>query len=167
MLLKVDRLVCTKCKQEKPDTEFYNNKTMPRGKTYWCKVCTNHQNNVVQKETKAKWAARTHQNRRRERPQEHLHRMAKSRAKKRGLEFSIEPSDIHIPEYCPYLGVRLSIDTLDTSPSLDRIDSSKGYIKGNIQVISTRANKLKSDATEEQLLAFARGILEVHSKEGS
>lgn len=158
-------LTCTKCKQTKPDTEFYNNKTMPRGKTYWCKVCTNHQNNVVQKETKAKWAARTHQNRRLYRTNEHLWKGAKARAKELGRDFSISPDDIIIPEYCPYLKIKLGFTDPNGFPSLDRIDSSKGYTPDNIQVISLRANKLKSDATIEQMIVFARGILEVHSKE--
>lgn len=46
------------------------------------------------------------------------------------------------------------------------IDSSLGYIKGNVQVISWYANCLKSDLTEDQLLRFAKGVLAVHSKEG-
>ncbi len=37
------------------------------------------------------------------------------------------------------------------SPSLDRIDSTKGYTKGNIWVISNRANTLKNDATLSEL----------------
>ena len=36
-------------------------------------------------------------------------------------------------------------------PSLDRIDGAKGYVKGNVRVISHRANMLKNDATIEEL----------------
>jgi hypothetical protein len=42
-------------------------------------------------------------------------------------------------------------ESIDNSPSLDRIDTSKGYVKGNVWVISWRANKLKSDATLAEL----------------
>ncbi len=86
-----------------------------------------------------------------------MHQAAKHRAKARGLEFDIEVSDIVIPEICPVLGIPLSLTNgknVGSSPSLDRIDNNKGYIKGNIQVLSWRANKIKSDATLEELKAL-------------
>lgn len=93
----------------------------------------------------------------------YLYKMAKTRAKKRGLEFTIEKEDIIIPDYCPYFNEKLIFDAVGYhpySPSIDRIDSTKGYIKGNIEVISSQANRMKWDATQEQLLTFAQGVLE-------
>lgn len=83
-----------------------------------------------------------------------LWRRAKKRAKDKGIEFSIDKDDIIVPIECPILGVLLIVNdgkNGNNSPSLDRIDSSKGYVKGNIQVISWRANSLKKDATLEEL----------------
>ena len=79
---------------------------------------------------------------------------SKARAKKSGLEFTITKQDIIIPEYCPVLGLKLDRTTIDdwtTSPSIDRIDNTKGYTKENIVVVSRRANILKKDATKEEL----------------
>lgn len=90
---------------------------------------------------------------------------AKQRAGKANLEFTIKTSDILIPTHCPFLGVPIT-NTFgkgrqQTNASLDRIDSSKGYVPGNIQVISDLANRMKQDATPRQLQNFALGILEL------
>lgn len=73
-------------------------------------------------------------------------------AKKRGLECTITVDDFEIPEFCPVLGIKLisgmyTGKRTDASPSIDRIDNTKGYIPGNINVISWRANDLKSNGT--------------------
>ena len=91
-------------------------------------------------------------------------RAAKQRALKRNLEFNIEKEDIIIPEYCPVFGIKLQRQIgkgkiLDSSPSLDRIDNSLGYIKGNIQVISNKANAMKHSASKQELLTFAKWIM--------
>lgn len=83
-----------------------------------------------------------------------LYKNIKSRCKRLGREFSIEIEDIIIPEKCPVFGFDLKREDRQTwmcAPSVDRIDSSKGYIKGNITVVSRRANILKKDATIEEL----------------
>ena len=84
---------------------------------------------------------------------------ARSRSAKTGRECNIELKDIHIPNYCPVLGVKLerAKDNTDSSPSIDRIDSTKGYTPDNIAVISWRANMLKNNMTVEEarlLLAY-------------
>ncbi len=79
---------------------------------------------------------------------------AKLRARKRNLPFSIAVDDIVIPEICPALGIPLkkSLEAYsDNSPSLDRVIPEVGYVKGNVVVISMRANVLKRDATLNEL----------------
>jgi hypothetical protein len=61
-----------------------------------------------------------------------------------------------VPDKCPILGIELFISEkgvgrTDNSPSLDRIIPSLGYVKGNIAVISQRANRIKNDATLEEI----------------
>lgn len=81
--------------------------------------------------------------------------------------FDLTIEDINIPKYCPYLNVELLTDIKDSGHpnyyTLDRIDSSKGYIKGNVQVISKFANTMKNNATIEQLIIFAKNILSYHT----
>ena len=79
---------------------------------------------------------------------------AKERSVKFKRPFDIEVSDIVIPETCPVLGIPLFKGVgkqTRNSPTLDRIDTTKGYVKGNVAVISLRANSLKQDATVEML----------------
>lgn len=84
-----------------------------------------------------------------------LYESARDRAKIKGIEFTITIDDIIIPDTCPVLGIPLKTNKLGTdissSPSIDRIDNSKGYIKDNIAIISHRANTLKNDGTIEEL----------------
>jgi hypothetical protein len=79
---------------------------------------------------------------------------ARSRANKNGLRINISKGDILIPTCCPVLGIplRVGVGRLhDNSPSLDRIDNNDGYIKGNINVVSLKANSIKKDATPKEL----------------
>jgi hypothetical protein len=77
---------------------------------------------------------------------------ARGRAKENGIQIDIEIEDIIVPEKCPVLGIVLSVDgPKDTSPSLDRIIPEHGYTKGNVRVISWRANWIKNNATPDEI----------------
>lgn len=97
-------------------------------------------------------------------PERRLLWAAKRRAKVNNLEFNLTLDDIIIPQHCPYLGIpivhsRPLGDSRRDVASLDRIDNTKGYTKDNIEVISWLANTMKSDASPELLIAFAKEIL--------
>lgn len=97
-------------------------------------------------------------------PEWKMHQRAKMRSKENGREFSIEVSDIVIPDVCPILGIELNMNSgksgaYRNSPSLDRIDNSKGYTKNNIQVISQLANAMKCHATNKELHKFAQWVI--------
>lgn len=91
--------------------------------------------------------------RRLETPGRVLWERAKRRAQQFNLPFSISPNDISLPSACPALGIRIRIGRRrsNASPSLDRIVPSRGYVPGNIRVISDRANRLKSDKSLAEL----------------
>lgn len=82
----------------------------------------------------------------------------------RGFEVSISTEDIYCPEFCPVFGTRLEYGRTSprdpAKPSLDRIDNRFGYVKGNVRIISWRANRLKWAATLEELEALVKYMSE-------
>lgn len=82
----------------------------------------------------------------------YLYRVAKKRASKFNVPFSIAVEDIPVNTHCPIFGTELSVltNSMNTGMSLDRIDNDKGYIPGNVAIISRKANRLKADGSVEQ-----------------
>jgi len=169
--------ICNTCNVEKPLSEFHNNKRRKDGKENRCKIC---QNKLKRERAKYKDYKRKHKERykndpeyrqmakdkaakyRREHNEYVLLSQAKVRAKQFGLDFNITIDDIIIPDLCPILNIPLYRGTNkknDNSPSLDRINNLKGYIKGNVRIISNLANTMKNKASIEQLKTFAKNII--------
>lgn len=90
---------------------------------------------------------------------ETLVRSARNRAANKNLAFNIAVTDFDIPDECPYLKRPFIRGTMYAA-SLDRVNPTLGYIKGNVEVISRKANLMKNNATSEELLEFAYSILE-------
>lgn len=82
------------------------------------------------------------------------------------MEATITPDDLVWPTHCPVLGIELDypersgergeLHAQPNWPSLDRWDSTKGYVPGNVFVISFRANSLKNSATYDEILRIAK-----------
>ena len=85
----------------------------------------------------------------------HLVNSSRNGSKQRGLEHTITVDDVVIPTHCPLLGVELVYG----NTSLDRIDNTKGYVPGNVEVLSSQANYMKRNATINELKTFATNIL--------
>lgn len=99
-------------------------------------------------------AATAHRAWQRANPKNRMVTSAKQRARVKGIPFSLSTGDFEIPDVCPVLGIPLAVSTgmfSDGSPSLDRIIPELGYVPGNVVVISDRANRLKKDATVEEI----------------
>ena len=96
-------------------------------------------------------------------PERILWQSAKERAIRFNLDFTISIDDIIIPSHCKILGLPLYKGKgipIENSPSLDRINPKLGYTKDNIQIISFKANTMKSNASQEDLVVFAYWIME-------
>lgn len=102
-----------------------------------------------------------------------LHRYAKKRAREANIDCTISLKDVQdiMVDTCPILGILLtstygSGQTIraNSNYSLDRIDSSKGYHKDNIQILSYLANIMKNNASVQEQIAFARGILKFYGE---
>ena len=122
-----------------------------KGKVYCSRKCSNKAYRRDNKE-RLKEIALTH----RHKVEQAMLSRARHRAKTGGLLFNITLDDIIVPLVCPVLGIPLFIEpgtgtNRPNSPSLDKIYPDKGYTKGNVRVISTRANLLKSDGTLEEM----------------
>lgn len=125
---------CNRCGELKNSEHFSPFKNGRNGLYPICKTCRTE-------DSKKQWKAKPV-------PAKILDR-CKSRSTKHGIEFNLTIEDIpDIPDLCPVFGVPM---TGRYKPSIDRIDSTKGYVKGNVQIISLRANTLKNDATPEEI----------------
>ncbi len=137
---------CPVCEEVLSDDKFHQSKTSPDGLYGWCIECKKHKQRANR--------------------EKRMHICTRSRAKSKNIPFDLDVEDIVIPTHCPILGIPL-YTTYDlrrggqrNSPSIDRVDPNLGYVKGNIQIISNRANTMKQDATPEELRAFAYWVLE-------
>lgn len=134
---------CAICQKERSDDHFRTVKTYGVKHLYsYCKFCDRKQ--------------RIEKNR--QNPAKYLCNSAKGNAKAKNLEFDITPEDIIVPDVCPVLGIPIQVlsEDREASASIDRIDSTKGYVKGNVVVISAKANRLKNNATVEELEAILK-----------
>lgn len=149
---------CSQCSIELPLESFYTNARYAQGVVGICKGCCRKNNRVTARteRTRAFRKAKYHTRR------EYFHlKSIKYRAKCKGLDFDLDESDLVVPEVCPLLGIPLqrgSREASPNSPTVDRIDPKRGYVKGNVWVISRKANSIKQDATVEEIRAVAEGL---------
>jgi hypothetical protein len=157
---------CHKCSLDKEDSEFYSGRRE-------CKRCTYDSRKEYREEYKSthnqnnqKYYYSERTNSYRIDPRKYLFKVAKTRAKKQGQPFEICLDDIIIPEKCPILNVDIDFfiknkaDSYKYAASLDRIDNLKGYVPGNVRVISRKANMMKRDLNLEileKLILYIKG----------
>ena len=161
--------VCTKCKEHKLFSEFFKNKNFKDGLTYECRSCIKEYND--NKCSFKKWFITKRSDARRKNidftiepediPGVKIRETITINKIFRGRKHKSWEA-VEYPKVCPVLGIELDWGIKGAggkqpnSPSLDRIDSTKWYIPGNVMMISDLANTMKSNATPEQLKQFSR-----------
>jgi hypothetical protein len=154
---------CKTCKEEKLPTEFSLNRAAKDGLQYNCRTCDNkRQAERREKNIGAHLEyARKYQQKRRldfDYRLQMLINASKQRAKLNGREHNISVEDIKAvypsDGCCPIFGLKLEFNGAgfrDNSPSIDRIDSTRGYTSDNIQIISWKANRIKGASSLQDL----------------
>lgn len=89
---------------------------------------------------------------------------AKQRARRGSLLCDIDLDYVRnlVVDTCPLLGLPIlyaQSKLSDSSPTLDRKNPTLGYTKGNVAVISHRANRLKSDSTVEEMQTLLNNLI--------
>ena len=87
----------------------------------------------------------------------------KQNCRANGIPFDVKFEDIPWVSHCPILGLELNYFNIEgtrteTSVSFDKIDPSKGYVPGNVTIVSWRANRIKNDGTAEEHMKIAEYI---------
>lgn len=113
------------------------------------------QKGIANKYLIGKSSAQLNKQYRQRNPIQSLLSVTKARCKRKQIEFNLAVKDIVKPLYCPVFGIELmySVNTKQqyNSASLDRINPTKGYVSGNVIVVSWRANQLKQDASLDEM----------------
>lgn len=136
---------CTQCGELKPLSDFVSDKHKRAGYTAQCKVCRA----AYAKYTRAKD------------PYAKILAAKKHICKKKGLPFDLDKEyliSIYKP-VCPILGIEMiqmnqDNPRADENATLDRLVPELGYVKGNVTFMSFRANRLKGDASFEEIEAL-------------
>ncbi len=145
---------CIRCQEEKDESLFTIDRTIKSGIKATCRKCSCY---LVKQRYRLKNMDKVRnltQKRRNKDPRIMMIARAKQRAREKNLPFDLAICDIAIPEFCPILGIKLECGTrkfYDNAPSLDRIKPELGYVRGNVNVISSRANKLRNNGTLDEL----------------
>lgn len=157
--------MCSKCKDSKSLSEFGKRSSNKDGYNYYCKACERATSQSYRDSHRDKANKSASDSRKRLPWHTRLFRGTRSSAATRNLEHTITEQDIldlweHQSGRCYWLGIQMTEDYVGSrhpaSPSLDRLDNSKGYTQDNVVLTSTFANLGRSNTTVEDFSAFIK-----------
>lgn len=155
-------LFCYICKKYKSQDQFDDNKSkwFRNYKDCRCKECKSRQrkkrllaNNTIKSPYELL---------------DHRYLCLQDRAKRNGLSVDITKEYLHElwdkqKGRCAMSNIQMTYISncgrIPTNVSVDRIDSSKGYTKDNVQLVCMAINQMKSDLDVQTLLTFCRALI--------
>lgn len=135
---------CRLCGEDKEDNEFHKTKSNKDGLDSRCKSCRKKEAAEDYRKNWFRWTVK----------------LKKSYCLKHNIPFDL--TEEHLKnvwtDSCPVFGTPFELfdKKSDRSPTLDRVDPEKGYVIDNVRYISARANRIKYDATVEELLLIVK-----------
>lgn len=153
---------CSSCNLYLPANKFCNNKSLTYrdGVNSICKECQRVKENSYRKNLKPEDSLRL--------KLKHCLSSAKSRAKYSKLDFNLTEDYIKYlwdtqKGLCAISGIPMisnyGTGVIETNASIDRIDSSRGYVIGNVQLTCWAINRMKGPMNLEQLLYFCKNVI--------
>lgn len=156
--------ICKGCKIEKPLSEFYENLESMEGHLLQCKECCKRYQKDYRERTPKEHRSKSHKKWRLVNRASALLTIARFRAKQKGLEFTLTKEDIE-PKIkcgiCELTGICFNLKNGKTwdSPSIDRIDSAKGYTKDNVRVVLYCVNVMANVWGSNKIVEIAAAIV--------
>ena len=140
---------CNECKKVLPSTEFYTKTKKNNRKVldYICRPCKNKKDMIYRRNNFEKM----------------ILKRLKKRAERKNVPVSVTAGYLKkfIPDdmICPVLGIKMEVGQKISnvnSPSVDRIIPEKGYVPGNIIIVSNKVNWIKSNATPDEIIKVGK-----------
>ena len=155
-----DVKICTCCKVEKDTSEFHKSKDKKFGVNNVCKICAKiiskkyYSKNSKQIKQRVSCYSQSYIPKHSREIDSRLKNLC-TKAKSRTKEFTLIDQDLldlweKQNGQCAYTKLpMLATSNQFNTVSLDRVDSSKGYVVGNVQLVCAAINKMKQEYTEE------------------
>jgi len=156
---------CKECKIEKPFSEFYEDLESKEGRRLQCKECCKRWQKEWRDQQPKEELSKSHKKWRLNNRASALLTLARFRAKQKGLECTLALKDIDAKikhGFCELTGIRFNLKNGKTwdSPSIDRIDSAKGYTKDNVRVVLYCVNVMANVWGSDKIVEIAKAIVE-------
>lgn len=157
---------CSGCKTLQPLSAFYKDKASQGGYRRICKTCYKTREQERKQRVPSAERATSFKKWRRDNRASALVSMARYRAKQKGLPFTLTDEDTARLQWvidlgrCQVTGIPFNLDDGKTwdSPSLDRIDSTRGYTPENTRVVLYCVNVMANLWGEEKILKIADAL---------